>query len=206
MLLDFGYTDEMPRSEWVKKIVQPYERLGFIPGFDTKFSDKDRFLKTFREYADKDMTDRSDSNRNNKNPIWFLPKGYRVTQNKKDREALRDLLKDEGGGGMDLPWVLKKTDVDNGLGVQMLAPHSNELKGLLKRLEEMDDGDVKNDYIVQQYICNELTWFEGQKFDLRMVRYLFGILRWVIFVVYTHTIIPSTVLLCRKCGSIGCSL
>lgn len=28
--------------------------------------------------------------------------------------------------------------------------------------------DVHNDYVIQTYICNELTWFGNRKFDLRM--------------------------------------
>ena len=99
MLVNFGFTDHVSQSKWVHKITNSYERIGFIPGFDTQFSDKDRFLRTFREYSDQHVSTED----NDDNPIWFLPQGYRITQNANDREALRNLLKD--GGGMDLPWV-----------------------------------------------------------------------------------------------------
>jgi hypothetical protein len=164
IVANFGFTDRSPPSQWSKHIRHPYERIGFIPGMDSRFSDKDSFLRTFRDYADRERA-RVHPPDENTDPIWFVPQGYRITRNQQDRETLRDLLRN--GRGMELPWVLKKTDKHNGLGVQMLAPHSKQLRELSERLEHTMD-DLGSDYIVQQYICNELTWFEGQKFDLRM--------------------------------------
>lgn len=46
----------------------------------------------------------------------------------------------------------------------MLGPNSPELKNVLKRVEREAE-DV--DYIIQEYVCNEFTWWKNKKFDLR---------------------------------------
>jgi 5-formaminoimidazole-4-carboxamide-1-beta-D-ribofuranosyl 5'-monophosphate synthetase len=66
-------------------------------------------------------------------------------------------------GGINQPWVLKIPNVNKGKGVFMLAPNSEELKHVMKRVER-DKQD--HNYIIQQYICNEMTW-QRRKFDVR---------------------------------------
>jgi hypothetical protein len=49
------------------------------------------------------------------------------------------------------------------LGIEMIPPDSPALYSAVARSKK----DEENDYIVQAYVCNELTWFEKEKFDLR---------------------------------------
>lgn len=46
----------------------------------------------------------------------------------------------------------------------MLGPDSYELKTVFKRAKDEED---EIDYIIQEYVCNELTWWRNKKFDLR---------------------------------------
>jgi hypothetical protein len=89
-----------------------------------------------------------------------LPQTYRLRE-ESDRVDFQRRLDQ---GGKNYPWVLKKVNVDKGLGIEMLGPNSKELETALQRTKD----DPKTTYIVQSYICNELTWFHGQKFDTRM--------------------------------------
>jgi hypothetical protein len=77
-------------------------------------------------------------------------------------EAFRNQL--EAHGGMNKPWVLKKMDLNNGLGIEVMGPNSQALKTAVARA----DADESNAYIVQAYICKELVWLQQQKFDFRM--------------------------------------
>jgi hypothetical protein len=65
--------------------------------------------------------------------------------------------------GRNRPWFLKKVLVNNGRGVEVIPPDSPTLYTAVARSQE----DKENDYIMQSYVCNELTWFNGAKFDLR---------------------------------------
>jgi len=60
-------------------------------------------------------------------------------------------------------WVLKKVSVNNGMGIEILAPGSMALKTAISRAY----ADNEHGYIAQSYVCNELTWTNGAKFDLR---------------------------------------
>lgn len=99
----------------------------------------------FREYGET-------SNR----PQYFLPETFELDVADQRQEFKQRL----DNGGMNYPWVLKKPDVNQGKGIFMLGPNSPEL-------EQVFDTAKGDKYIVQQYICNEMTW-ESRKFDVRM--------------------------------------
>jgi hypothetical protein len=145
------YQKSKPKNNNFFTKLQPWQRYSRVPGSYESFSSKDGFIDGFRRYAA-----RNDDNAK----LWFLPETYRLRE-ETDRVDFQRRLDQ---GGKNYPWVLKKVNVHMGLGVEMLGPNSKELETALQRTKD----DPKTTYIVQSYICNELTWFHGQKFDLRM--------------------------------------
>lgn len=133
------------------KHLLPFQRYGRIPDYSLRWESKDKFLEGFREYSHRTGND-----------LWFLPSTYRISKDPNDRDNFMKLL--EEGDGMNHPWVLKDVNVNNGKGVTMIPPRSEKLKGLVRTAQE----DTNHTFIVQQYVCNELTWTQGEKFDLRM--------------------------------------
>lgn len=133
--------------------LQPWQRYSRIPGWSNKWESKDLFLDGLRKYSAETGY-----------KLWFLPVTYRVTQDRADREAFLSRLAADAAEGKPRPWVLKQVDKDNGSGIEMLPPESAALATAVDRVE----ANPNQTYVVQQYICNELTWNRGQKFDLRM--------------------------------------
>ena len=129
--------------------LKPWQRYNHIPGF-SHWDKKDGFIKGFTAYKENNPT----------RPLRFLPETYRL-RSKTDRTRFENRL---DSGGLDQPWVLKRSDVNNGKGITMLGPQSDELKNVMKTVAEEPD----ERFVVQAYICNELTWFQNRKFDLRM--------------------------------------
>jgi hypothetical protein len=130
--------------------LKSWQRYNNIPGTE-QYESKDLFIKNFQRFQQK----------NPENKLEFLPQTYRLST-EAGQEAFRKRLFEQGG--INYPWVLKDPEVNNGKGVEMLGPNSKELKTILKRVErEADDAD----YIIQEYVCNELTWWRNKKFDLR---------------------------------------
>lgn len=127
----------------------PFQRYSRITQYSDLWDDKDVFQLSFRAYRQRTGF-----------VPWFLPRTFRLTKSTRERQRFLDLL--DHGGGMDLPWLLKKTDEDNGKGIEVLPPHSHALQTAVQRIAN----DTDAVYVVQQYLCNELTWFRGQKFDL----------------------------------------
>eukprot|EP00978_Attheya_sp_CCMP212_P037372 scaffold175590_cov48-Attheya_sp.AAC.1 len=127
---------------------QRYSRVGGISAFESK----DGFFAGFQEYQEKHYPNA---------PMYFIPKTF-LLKEEKHRQAFREEL--DHHGGMGRPWVLKNVNVNNGQGIEMLGPNSEALKTATERV----DVDKNNTYIAQEYICNELVWSGGQKFDLRM--------------------------------------
>jgi Tubulin-tyrosine ligase family len=127
----------------------PWQRYNYFPGFK-HWDSKEGFIKGFDRYA-KANPDRD---------LYMIPETYRLAT-LHGREEFHKRLFEEGGLGQ--PWVLKDPDAANGRGITMLGPNSNELKHVLKDIKSEED--VR--YIVQAYICNELTWWGNRKFDLR---------------------------------------
>jgi hypothetical protein len=140
---------------WDKQVVEDryeeqesWQRYNHIPGFSA-WDEKDGFIRGFDKYR-KANPDRE---------LYMIPETYRLAT-KDGRDAFERRIFQNGG--LHVPWVLKVPDINNGKGITMLAPNSKELKGILEEIK-----DSENDYIVQAYICNELTWWENRKFDLR---------------------------------------
>lgn len=129
-------------------IGKPWQRYSRVPGI-SKMESKDGFLAGFRSY----QKNRSDVS------LYFLPETYRMKE-EIDVTAFRRLLKE---GGDQIPWVKKNVSVNNGRGIEMLGPRSTALYTAVDRCLE----DSANTYIIQKYVCNELTWFHNEKFDVR---------------------------------------
>lgn len=120
------------------------------------WEEKDYFVEGFNKYYDK-----------NPDEPQMLPETYIL-----DTEANRiKFHKRLTHGGYNEPWVLKIPNKNNGSGITMLGPNSKELKGVFDTVEEHLEAEkhkhTQHRMIVQSYICNELTWFQHQKFDLR---------------------------------------
>mmetsp|Transcript_462 Transcript_462/g.681 ORF Transcript_462/g.681 Transcript_462/m.681 type:complete len:503 (-) Transcript_462:38-1546(-) len=110
---------------------------------------KDNFASGFRRYHEETGV----------NP-YFLPETFDLTVSKEKEEFQKRLFEE---GGLDRPWVLKEPNVNQGKGITMLGPQTDELKNVLKFVA--DQGRTR--YIIQQYICNEMTW-QQRKFDVRV--------------------------------------
>ncbi|CAB9507540.1 polyglutamylase TTLL5 [Seminavis robusta] len=135
----------------------PWQRLSRVPS-GAVLEPKDSFFKrlnTLQEQYDATHDD-------GRNLIYFLPETYQLEQ-KNDRHKFVSRIMEEKKMGRNRPWVLKKAKINNGRGIEMLPPDSPALYSAAARAKEDDD----NNYIVQSYVCNELTWFNGKKFDLR---------------------------------------
>ncbi|KAG7362746.1 tubulin-tyrosine ligase family protein [Nitzschia inconspicua] len=130
--------------------LKSWQRYSNIPGTQ-QFESKDLFIKNFQRYQKSNPDIKLD----------FLPQTYRLST-ESGREAFRKRLFERQG--MNVPWVLKDPESNNGKGVEMLGPNSKELKNVLARAVREEE---ETDYIVQEYICNELTWWKNKKFDLR---------------------------------------
>lgn len=127
--------------------LQPWQRFSHLP--TTKYwNEKDWFVDEFNKYQDKTGI-----------VPYFLPESYQLEE-KKDRKAFKERITQQGG--MNSPWVLKEPNVNQGKGIEIIPPNSERLLEVAN-LKQNDD----NQYIIQQYICNELTWGE-RKFDVRM--------------------------------------
>eukprot|EP00980_Cylindrotheca_fusiformis_P001653 scaffold374_cov124-Cylindrotheca_fusiformis.AAC.12 len=106
-----------PKSIWMT--AKPWQRQSWIPHQDV-MSSKSKFLQSLRDYQTK-----------TNNTIDFIPESFMLPN---DREALLDRLK--SGGGFNEPWVTKLSSTDNGIGIAMLGPESDELRTLGTILQE----------------------------------------------------------------------
>lgn len=129
--------------------LKPWQRMNHLTGY-YNWNYKDAILDGFKEYQERTGSD-----------LWFLPESYRLTV-PSDVEAFDRRIQKEGG--IDFPWVLKKPKVDQGKGIEMIAPNS---KRLLEVSKVVDEEEPEDGYIIQRYICNELTWRGNRKFDFR---------------------------------------
>jgi Tubulin-tyrosine ligase family len=137
--------------------LKPWQRYNNLPGSE-RWETKDGFIRGFERYR---REHRLDGGRTSTSPWSMIPESYRLNT-KGGRAAFRERL--EKGGGINRPWVLKQPNMNNGKGVEMLGPHSDELRHVLDRVER-EAGTAE--YIIQEYVCNELTWWGNKKFDLR---------------------------------------
>jgi len=130
---------------------QRYSRVGGTTGMAVRYMDsKDGFVWSFRWH--KIMHPGTS--------LYFLPETFSL-KDEPERQAFQQRVL---AGGMSRPWVLKKVSENNGVGVEMMGPSSPALQTAVSRVQ----ADNSSSYIVQEYICNELVWSGGQKFDLRM--------------------------------------
>lgn len=131
--------------------LKSWQRYNHIPRFGA-WDKKNQFAEGFKEYY-------------NMHPTFtqMIPETYRLTD-EQERQALEERL--FKGGGLDEPWVLKEVNVNNGKGIEMLGPQSENLRFVLQDVPlKLDKGE--SECILQHYICNELTWWGNRKFDLR---------------------------------------
>jgi hypothetical protein len=131
-------------KSWYKSL-EPWQRYNHVPRTYV-WNHKDRFAEGFRQYQKRTGAD-----------LYFLPETFNLNDKEQVSEFKLRLLND---GGVNQPWVLKEPNVNQGKGITMLAPNSDALRESYKKGEE-------DDYIIQQYICNEMTWSK-RKFDTRM--------------------------------------
>ena len=166
-----GMGGAMTKYYQMGQAFQVYSRL---PAFSVMES-KDGFLAGFRKYQQRQRQTRKNSL--SSSSLYFLPETFRLSADATDRQLFTQALqRTDSGGALGQPWVLKNVNVNNGLGIEMLGPHSTALKTIVSRVVK----DVNHTYIVQRYICNELTWFQRQKFDLRMYWLVASVDPWIV--------------------------
>ncbi|KAG7349005.1 tubulin-tyrosine ligase family protein [Nitzschia inconspicua] len=147
-----------PRGIYTR--LQPWQRYNQLPHTDA-WDDKDALAQRMEEYYKETDTE----------PLHSFPESYVLHQPKALQRFQQRL---NNGGGLDIPWVLKQPTVNMGEGVTILGPQSKELKNIVKTVqkklkdqtEDSDDEDPPR-LVIQQYICNEMT-YKGRKFDFRV--------------------------------------
>ena len=138
--------------------LQPWQRYNFFP--NTKmWDDKDTMALYMRRYYEEKQKKSSSTTIV---PLHSFPESY-VLHMSDGLEAFRVRMLEENGG-LDIPWVLKEPTVNKGKGVTMLAPQSDELKGLVERIKSQTQ---KKRLVIQKYICDEMT-YGSRKFDVRI--------------------------------------
>jgi len=131
--------------------LKPWQRFNHIPN-SMYWNQKDWFAEQFKNWQDE--TGRVP---------YFLPDSY-ILETAKERKAFKARITEQGG--IDHPWVLKEPNVNQGKGIEIVPPNSDRLLEIANLKQGSD-----NQYIIQQYICNELTWNQ-RKFDVRMFWYV----------------------------------
>ncbi|KAL3808172.1 hypothetical protein ACHAXA_009859 [Cyclostephanos tholiformis] len=151
-------------------IGKPWQRFSRTP-MTRVFESKDGFLAGFRrmqsQYDQKMLNREIEQNLTQRSShggdlMYFIPETYRLGE-ESDRNLFQSTILKDKADGHNRPWFMKKVSVNNGRGIEVLPPDSSALWTAVARSE----GDKENDYVVQSYICNELTWANGAKFDLR---------------------------------------
>ena len=142
--LVWTYSAEL--SNW--EDLKPWQRTNQIPG-SVEWNRKNNFVEGFKNY---EMREPGKDH-------YFNPETYMLAE-EDERDKFYKVLSREGG--MNRPWVLKEGSVNQGRGITMLAPNSDELRHVLENHPPTD-----SELIIQRYVCNELTWFR-RKYDVRM--------------------------------------
>jgi hypothetical protein len=93
------------------KLQKPWQRYSWIP-HQNIMSGKASLLKALQAYAAV-----------KKQRVNFIPETFTLP---KDRDALLDRLKNDEG--LEEPWVIKLASTDNGIGIAIVGPQSDELK------------------------------------------------------------------------------
>ena len=142
-----------PTPRGIYQRLQSWQRYNQIP-FTEQWDDKDLLAQHMDEYYEKQQ----------RKPLYSFPETYILhTRTGRRRFAQRLLLDD----GLDQPWVLKRPTINQGKGVTVLPPNSQKLSNIIQKVERTLFQDPSARIIVQQYICNEMT-YEGYKFDFRI--------------------------------------
>jgi hypothetical protein len=125
------------QTEWE---FQPWQRHNHIP---EPWQWEDSMAKDLREF-------------NSNHTIYFLPaETYNLSVESHVQEFRTRLFQHQG---INYPWLLKQAD---GMDVpKILNPNSEDLKNVFQKLKE-------DQYIVQQHVCNPMTWEEQQNFNIR---------------------------------------
>ena len=134
--------------DWYDKL-QPWQRYNHMHNYKL-WNNKDTFVTYMMAYAEKSGKE-----------LPAIPETYRLDVESDLNKFKKRLFE---GGGINIPWVLKKPSVNQGKGITMLGPNTKELKHVLDTVEE--DKDEQN-YIIQRYVCNEMT-INNKKFDFRI--------------------------------------
>ena len=153
----FLWSDQPNLASDFYQALEPWQRYNFFPNTN-QWDDKDKMAETMNQY----YSDRGIQ------PLHSFPESY-VLHHANGLEAFSKRLEN---GGMDLPWVLKQPTVNQGKGLIVLPSQSDELKGIIDRIEEEVlpkglEGGNKGRLVVQRYICDEMT-YGGRKFDVRV--------------------------------------
>jgi len=74
-------------------------------------------------------------------------------------------------------YLLKESWVNMGKGITLLGPNSQELKNVQTSLEDKSNKEytAKDEYLIQEYICNTLLFENKFKFDLRFYWFIASI-------------------------------
>jgi len=128
-------------------LLKSWQRYNHIPN-TAAWNKKDNFAKGFRTYHEETGV-----------LPYFVPETFDLSVPEENKQYEQRLFHE---GGLDHPWVLKQPNVNQGKGITMLGPQSEELKNVMKFVAE-----GRTRYIIQQYICNEMTW-QQRKFDVRV--------------------------------------
>jgi len=136
-------------THWYKEL-QPWQRYNHIPNYKS-WNQKDSFVTYMLNYQIASGK-----------PLPAVPETYRLDEDVELKKFQKRLFKE---GGMDIPWVLKKPNVNQGKGITMLGPQSQELKHVFDTVEEEKE---EQNYIIQRYVCNEMTFGDNRKFDFRI--------------------------------------
>ena len=87
---------------------------------------------------------------------FVLPDDYeRLLARMKMPGALRLGTHKESGGGMNEPWVIKLSATDNGIGIAMLGPHSEQLKVLTDTLQRTANATEYMPILREQLILHQ---------------------------------------------------
>lgn len=149
--------------KWYDRL-EPWHRYNHMPYYKL-WNSKDHFVTYMNKYGDATGKE-----------LPSIPETYRLNVASDLQKFKTRLFKD---GGLNMPWVLKKPNVNQGKGITILGPNTKELKNVLETVKA--DKDVPN-YIIQRYICNEMT-INKKKFDFR-VFWLVASLKPLIIVVH----------------------
>lgn len=136
------------KTSWFNEL-QPWQRYNHIPNYKS-WNQKDSFVTHMMNYSATTGKE-----------IVALPETYRLDEEVGLAQFKRRLFEE---GALDSPWVLKKPNVNQGKGIKMLGPGTEELKNVFD-LVKKEAG--KQNYIIQKYVCNEMT-INNRKFDFRV--------------------------------------